>query len=70
MATVYEHPVSTEQNDVKQPTSSDMSTHFASAERKNGSALDEDIKRATTNDFINGLMTIANGLFAVLNNKR
>jgi len=45
-------------------------THYAPAERKNGVELDEDIRRATTNDFIDGLMKIANGLFAVLNDKR
>jgi hypothetical protein len=45
-------------------------THFAPAERKGGAELDDDINRATTNVFINGLMTIANGLFAVLNDKR
>jgi len=47
-----------------------MPTHFAPAERKYGIDLEEDIIRATTNDFINGLMTIANGLFSVLNEQR
>jgi hypothetical protein len=47
-----------------------MPTHYAPAERKSGIDLDDDINRATTNDFINGLMTIANGLFSVLNDKR
>jgi hypothetical protein len=57
---------------IEQPLSSnsDTPTHFAPAERKNKSELNEDIKRATTNEFIRGLMTIANGLFAVLNDKR
>ena len=45
-------------------------THFAPPERKTGPDLDDDIKRATHNEFINGLMTISNGLFAVLNDKR
>lgn len=48
----------------------EMPTHFAPAWRKSGPKLDLDIKRATTNAFISGLMTIANGLFAVLNDKR
>ncbi len=48
----------------------DIPTHFAPPERKSGSELHEDVNRATTNDFINGLMTITNGLFAVLNDKR
>jgi hypothetical protein len=53
-----------------QPASGDLSTHFAPADRKNPADLHKDISRATTNDFINGLMTISNGLFAVLNDKR
>ncbi|MEI6205977.1 MAG: sensor histidine kinase [Desulfuromonadales bacterium] len=48
----------------------DIPTHFAAAGRKTDAELNEDIRRATTNTFINGLMTIANGLFAVLNDKR
>lgn len=51
-------------------SATEMSTHFAPAERKKGQELDRDISFATTNAFINGLMTIANGLFAVLNDKR
>lgn len=51
-------------------TVAELHTHFAPAERKNGSELDSDIKLATTNAFISGLMNIANGLFAVLNDKR
>lgn len=49
---------------------SNVPTYFAPPERKAGNDLNEDIRRATRNDFINGLMTIANGLFAVLNDKR
>ena len=45
-------------------------TRFAPAERKSGAELDADVRRASTSDFINGLMVIANGLFAVLNDKR
>ena len=48
----------------------ELPTHFAPAERKNSQELDKDIEFATTNAFISGLMTIANGLFAVLNDKR
>ena len=50
--------------------SSAIPTHFAPPERKTDADLNDDINRATTNAFINGLMTIANGLFAVLNDKR
>jgi len=45
-------------------------THFAPPERKNGPDLHKDVERATINSFINGLMSISNGLFAVLNDKR
>lgn len=51
-------------------TTAGIPTHFAPAERKSRKELDTDIARATTNAFISGLMTIANGLFAVLNDKR
>ena len=53
-----------------QPASGGLPTHFAPAARKNPADLHKDVNRATTNDFINGLMTISNGLFAVLNDKR
>jgi hypothetical protein len=45
-------------------------TCFAPAARKSGSDLTNDITHATTNAFVSGLMSIANGLFAVLNDKR
>lgn len=57
-------------DDVGEAPHTIISTHFAPAERKNGAELDEDVRRATTNDFIDGLMKISNGLFAVLNDKR
>lgn len=47
-----------------------INSYFAAPERKSGKDLYEDIDKATTNTFIDGLMTIANGLFAVLNDKR
>ncbi len=53
--------------------SSDQScvpTHFASPVRKTGDELDNDIRYATNNEFINGLMAISNGMFAVLNGER
>jgi len=53
---------------VSAPT--DAFTHFAPAERKNSNDVADDISRIATNSFINGLMTIANGLFAVLNDHR
>ncbi|WP_191966125.1 sensor histidine kinase [Oryzomonas japonica] len=58
------------QNVGSDPSYINIPTHFAQAERKVGADLDEDIKQATTNGLISGLMTIANGLFAVLNDKR
>ncbi|NVN89651.1 MAG: sensor histidine kinase [Desulfuromonadales bacterium] len=48
----------------------DIPTHFAPAGRKSIKDLDDDVIQIATNTFINGLMTIANGLFAVLNDKR
>lgn len=51
-------------------STTDLATYFAPADRKSAAELGEDITRATTNDFISGLMNIANGLFAVLNDKR
>lgn len=57
-------------DDVRGAAHTIVPTHFAPAERKNGAELDEDVRRATTNDFIDGLMKISNGLFAVLNDKR
>lgn len=57
-------------DNARETDSSVIPTYFAPAERKQGSELDQDIWRATTNDFIDGLMKIANGLFAVLNDKR
>ena len=67
MATAVKMTASTVQDN---NADAELSTHFAPAERKSGLELDDDIKRATTNAFISGLMTIANGLFAVLNDKR
>lgn len=55
---------------IREPSTSAIPTHFAPADRKTGPDLDADVVRATTNAFINGLMTIANGLFAVLNDRR
>ncbi len=49
---------------------SDIPTHFAPAGRKGHSELTTDIGRVTINPLVNSLMTIANGLFAVLNDKR
>lgn len=48
----------------------ELPTHFAPSGRKTGLELDQDIRYATSNAFISGLMTITNGLFAVLNDKR
>jgi K+-sensing histidine kinase KdpD len=45
-------------------------TRFAPAERASGHRLDNDIKLAANNSFIDGLMNISNGLFAVLNDRR
>lgn len=70
MAAVLEDSGITKLDEPMDSSVSGIPTHFAPAERKAGAALDEDINQATTNAFINGLMTIANGLFAVLNDKR
>ena len=69
MASAVRMAVLTEQEN-NPLTDAAMPTHFAPPERKTGQALDADIDLATTNSFIDGLMTIANGLFAVLNDKR
>ena len=50
--------------------SSSLPTRFAPPERKSDPELAEDLRRTAGNDLVNGLMTIANGLLAVLNDKR
>ncbi len=52
------------------PTGRFIPTYFAPPERRSGTDLDADVRRVVSNDFINGLMSIANGLLAVLNDKR
>jgi len=47
-----------------------LPTHFAPAERDSPSRLAEDIRALTGNQLLDGLMNIANGLFAVLNERR
>jgi len=47
-----------------------VQTYFAPAERKSSKELDCDVKLVTVNPLICGLMTIASGLFAVLNEQR
>ena len=47
-----------------------MPTHFAPPERKIGAELEENVKALTGNPLIDGLMFVANGLFAVLNEHR
>ncbi len=47
-----------------------LTTHFAPAERSYDDDLSREIESASCNPLINGLMYVANGLFAVLNEHR
>jgi hypothetical protein len=47
-----------------------LPTHFASPERVVGEELVEEVKAVTGNPLVDGLMFVANGLFAVLNEHR
>ena len=51
-------------------TTHNTTTHFAPAERKTRTELDQDIAATVSDPLISGLMSVANGLFAVLNDKR
>jgi len=70
MVTNLDDLAATSQKSAPLSDTAKFSTHFADAERKDIKDLDKDIWRATCNDVINGIMTIANGFFAVLNDKR
>ena len=50
--------------------SSSLPTCFAPPERKSSLELAQDLQRTATNELVSGLMTVANGLLAVLNDKR
>jgi len=47
-----------------------LQTHFAPPEREAGAVLEEEVKSVAGNPLIDGLMFVANGLFAVLNKHR
>ncbi len=47
-----------------------MKTHFASPERASEAELQDDIEQISRNPVIDGLMNVASGLFAVLNQHR
>ena len=48
----------------------EIPTHFAPPERESGAELEEEVKAVTGNPLVDGLMFVANGLFAVLNEHR
>jgi hypothetical protein len=54
----------------KSPISTDPETFFAPPKRSDSNDLRSDIEKITNNPFIDNLMVVANGLFAVLNEHR
>jgi hypothetical protein len=57
-------------NNVSQEGNPPLTTHYASPDRVTDAVLLEEVKAISGNQLIDGLMNMANGLFAVLNENR